>query len=83
MHVNLLGHVEVPEMYNADKVHKEKMPCGLENSWKAFKGDFFEVMKKKLFWFHLKFNLAYIYWVSTTQKVVCKITAKYRLYKLK
>lgn len=49
MHVNLLGHVEVPEMYNADKVHEEKMPCGLENSWKAFKGDFFEVMKKKLF----------------------------------
>lgn len=58
MHVNLLGHVEVPEMYNADKVHEEKMPCGLENSWKAFKGDFFEVMKKKIVLIPFKVQLS-------------------------
>lgn len=46
MHMNLLDHIEVPEMYNADKVHEEKMAM--------WPGEFMESFQRRLFWGHEK-----------------------------
>lgn len=39
--MNLLDHVEVPEMYNADKVQEEKMAM--------WRGEFMESFQRRLF----------------------------------